>query len=238
MNKSRENLDSWFDLNLDLDGRTIYMGSAGKNSEEYESGVDNFMAEFFIKGIHFLESRGNKPITILMNNPGGDWYHGMAIYDAIKTSTCHCTIKVYGHAMSMGSVILQAADHRIMMPNSRLMIHYGYNSNSGHTKVFEKWADEGKRLNYQLENIYIERMLEFEANHGKIELAKGLWEILKKQKEFEYPSVEIAMPKFTGTDIEDQLRPYIKDLLNYDTIINPMDCVAIGLSDEIQSNNT
>jgi ATP-dependent protease ClpP protease subunit len=191
----RENLDSWFDLNLDLDGRTIYMGSAGKNSEESESGVDNFMAEFFIKGIHFLESRGNKPITILMNNPGGDWYHGMAIYDAIKTSTCHCTIKVYGHAMSMGSVILQAADHRIMMPNSRLMIHYGYNGMSGHTKIFEKWADEGKRINYQMESIYIDRMIEFEKESPG-ELSEGLYQVLKKQQEFEYPQSIIEKPAF------------------------------------------
>jgi ATP-dependent protease ClpP protease subunit len=121
-----------------------------------------------------------------------------------------------------------------MMPNSRLMIHYGYNSNSGHTKVFEKWADEGKRLNYQLENIYIDRILQFEKANGKSAISKGLYDILRKQKEFEYPPVEIPTPKFTSINIEDQLRVYVKDMLNYDTIIYPEDCVAIGLADEIQ----
>ena len=119
-------LDKWFDLNVDTDTRTIYMGSAGYTYDEGETGVDHFMAEYLIKGMHSLESKNKKPILIIMNNPGGDWYHGMAIYDAIKSSPCECTIKVYGHAMSMGSIILQAADNRIMMPNSRFMIHYGY----------------------------------------------------------------------------------------------------------------
>jgi ATP-dependent protease ClpP protease subunit len=232
----RENLDSWFDLNLDVDGRVIYMGSVGKTYDENETGVDNFMAEYFIKGMHFLEARKKDPITILMNNPGGDWYHGMAIYDAIKTSSCHCTIKVYGHAMSMGSVILQAADHRIMMPNSRLMIHYGYNGMSGHTKIFEKWADEGKRINYQMESIYIDRMIEFEKESPG-ELSEGLYQVLKKQQEFEYPQSIIEKPAFDIKRIESQLRPYIKELLNYDTIITPNECVSIGLADEIQQNS-
>jgi ATP-dependent protease ClpP protease subunit len=232
----RENLDSWFDLNLDVDGRTIYMGSLGKIDEENESGVDNFMAEYFIKGMHFLEARKNDPIIIIMNNPGGDWYHGMAIYDAIRTSTCHCTIKVYGYAMSMGSIILQAADNRIMMPNSRLMIHYGYNGMSGHTKIFEKWSDESKRINHQMENIFIDKMANFEReNSGS--LAEGLYQVIKKQQEFQYPQALITKPRFDINREESQLRPYVKELLNYDTIITPEECVAIGLADEVQSYN-
>ena len=160
---NKENIDKWFDNNIDLDNRIIYMGSIHKEDNE-ESGVDAFMAESIIKGMHILETKNQEPITILMNNPGGDFFHGLAIYDAVKYSSCHCTIKVYGHAMSMGSVILQAADTRIMMPNSRFMIHFGYDSQSNHSKVVEKWIDEGKRLGHEMENIYLDVMLEKEEN--------------------------------------------------------------------------
>ena len=160
------NLWSWFDQNLDIETRTIYMGSMGSSYEEGESGVDNFMAEYFIKGMHFLESRGKKPINIIMNNPGGDWYHGMAIYDSIKYSSCVNSIKVYGHAMSMGSIILQAADERIMMPSSRFMIHYGTDGKYSHSKITEKWAEEAKRNNHDMENIYLDKMLEKEEEMG------------------------------------------------------------------------
>jgi ATP-dependent protease ClpP protease subunit len=235
----RENLDSWFDLNLDVDGRFIYMGSVGKDYSENETGVDNFMAEYFIKGMHILENRSDKPITVIMNNPGGDVYHGFAIYDSIKTSNCHCTIKVFGHAMSMGSIILQAADHRIMLPNSRFMIHYGYNGQNNHTKIFEKWSDEGKKLNYQMENIYIDRMIDKEKSVGSGTISNALYNILRDQKQFDYPVKEVKKPEFS-TDLQimrEELRDYVKELLNYDTILTPEETVSIGLADEVLQNN-
>jgi hypothetical protein len=75
-----------------------------------------------------------------------------------------------------------------------------------------------------------------ESTLGRNEISKGLYSILKKQKEFEYPVPKISIPKFNSSDIKEQLRPYIKDLLNYDTIISAEDSVAIGLADEVQSN--
>jgi ATP-dependent protease ClpP protease subunit len=211
------------------------MGSTHKNDDE-ESGVDNFMAESFIKGIHILSAKSNDPITILMNNPGGDWYHGMAIYDAIKTSTCYCNIKVYGHAMSMGSIILQAADNRIMMPNSRFMIHYGYNGVNSHVKIFEKWADEGKRLNYQMENMYLDIMMEKEEKEGHGYLAKKLSEIMTKQNALNYPPPTTTKNyNFSKTNKKEEIRVVLKEMLNFDTILDPEETVTLGFADEIET---
>lgn len=229
-------LDKWFDLNVDTDMRTLYMGSVGYTHEESETGVDHFMAEYLIKGMHTLESKNKKPITIIMNNPGGDWYHGMAIYDAIKSSPCECTIKVYGHAMSMGSIILQAADHRIMMPNSRFMIHYGYDGKAGHAKIVYKWADEGKRINWEMENIYLEKMLEFEKTSGK-KLELALEKIVNRGNELEFPKKAPAKFKFStkGEERREQLREVLQMLLNYDTILTPEETISIGLADSIHN---
>lgn len=227
-------LDKWFDLNVDTDTRTIYMGSTGYNSDESETGVDHFMAEFFIKGMHTLESKNNKPIAIIMNNPGGDWYHGMAIYDAIKTASSECTVRVYGHAMSMGSIILQAADNRIMMPNSRFMIHYGYDGKSGHAKIVYKWADEGKRINWEMENIYLDKMLEYESASGK-RLEPALEAIVNSANAFELPKREPVKYKFSTKREErkEQLRVVLAQLLNYDTILTPKETISLGLADSI-----
>ncbi len=105
----KESADKWLHNNVDTLNRTIYMGSVRGEMGD-EPGVDAFMAESVIKAMYLLETLNSDPITILMNNPGGDFFHGLAIYDAIQTAKSHCTIKVFGHAMSMGSVILQAAD--------------------------------------------------------------------------------------------------------------------------------
>jgi len=239
MSPIKETWDKWFDNNIDISGRTIYIGSV-MEIEGREAGVDAFMAESVIKAMYVLESKNSDPITILMNNPGGDFFHGLAIYDAIKTSKCHCSIKVYGHAMSMGSVILQAADKRIMMPNSRFMIHFGYDSQDSHSKIVEKWIDEGKRLSYLMENIYLDVMFEKEEEVGNDHLAKTLGEIMTKQRAFEHPPLTkpVTYVFSKKQDIKrEQVRAVLKEMLNFDTILTAEETVALGFADEVYSNS-
>ena len=159
----RDDVDKFFDYGINIPSRTLYMGSVGSDYDDGELGVDYAMAERMVKGLHLLDTAapsGDKPISILMNNTGGDEYHGLAIYDAIKTCNNEVNIIVYGHAMSMGSVIFQAADERIMSPNSRMMIHYGTWGVCDHPKIAYNWADEGKRWDKWLVEIYLEKIRE------------------------------------------------------------------------------
>lgn len=158
---NRDDIDKFHDYGLYLPNRTIYMGSESYPEDGSESGVDGMMAERFIKNISILNLTNQEPITIIMNNPGGDWCHGMGIYDSIVSSRCHVTIQVLGMAMSMGGIILQAANKRVMSPNSKFMMHYGYmGMDSNHTKVFEKWAEESKKINLDMEQIFMKKILE------------------------------------------------------------------------------
>jgi len=169
---NKESIDRFFDYDVHPETRTIYLGSINYDPEHGESGTDGAMAERLIKGLHILDSSapdGDKPITIIMNNPGGDVYHGLAIYDAIKACKNHITVKVFGHAMSMGSIILQAADRRIMAPNSKMMIHYGSWGINDHAKNFQNWAVESKKFMSFMEQIYLEKIQE---KHSGFKLAK------------------------------------------------------------------
>lgn len=160
---NKESIDRFYDYDIYPETRTIYMGSIDNDIEYGESGTDGALAERMVKGLHVLDSsakEGDKPITVLMNNPGGDVYHGMAIYDAIKTCKNHITIVVYGHAMSMGSLILQAADKRVMSPNSKIMIHYGYFGINDVPKSVQNWAEESKKINKWMEQTYLAKIKE------------------------------------------------------------------------------
>lgn len=170
---NRDDIDKLYDYDLYVPSRTIYMGSTETDMERGESGTDAVMAERVIKALHLLDQK-DEPITIIMNNPGGDWYHGMAIYDAIKGCKSHVTVKVYGMAMSMGSLILQAADERILTPNARFMIHYGYMGFEGHSKTFDKWAEENKKLNGEMEQILLARIRQKNANYSLKQLQELL----------------------------------------------------------------
>jgi len=67
-----------------------------------------------------------EPIKIVLNSPGGAVFPGLALFDFlqdIKGRGHQLTVKTIGYAASMGGVLLQAGDERIMSPNSFLMIH-------------------------------------------------------------------------------------------------------------------
>lgn len=157
-------VDKFYEYDIFFKTRTIYMG-------EGEDGVDKQFAEFMIKGLHILDQEQGD-ITILMNNGGGDEYHGMAVYDAIKSCKNHVTIKVYGMSMSMGSIILQAADERMMSENARMMIHYGTWGVYDHALNSDRWNAEGLRFNRWMEDLYLEKIREKKPRYTRAQVKR------------------------------------------------------------------
>lgn len=155
---SKDAIDQFHDYGLYIPQRTLYMGSE-LVSEESESGTDALMAERMIKNLLILDKEGEE-ICIVMNNLGGDVTHGLAIYDAIKACKSKIIIKAFGHAMSMGSVIFQAADERVMAPSAVMMIHVGSTSNAGHANTVYRQIAESQRLDKLVDHIYLEKIRE------------------------------------------------------------------------------
>tara|TARA_R100000951_G_scaffold115767_1_gene124988 strand:+ start:689 stop:1384 length:696 start_codon:yes stop_codon:yes gene_type:complete len=218
---TNDDIEQFMDNEFYRPTRTIYMGSQ-TYVEGCETGVDHLMAERMVKTLHILDNEdptGESPITIIMNNVGGDWYHGMAIYDAIKSCVNNVTIKVYGHAMSMGSIILQAADHRMMSPNSRIMLHYGYSGGNMHTKNTRKWSNEDVKLEAFMEDTFLEKIKD-----NKMTLRAYNKLIGKEHK----------TPKGgAGNKLIKIDRDRLERMLEFDSLVDPKDALKLGLIDEI-----
>lgn len=162
---AKDDVGIFHDYGVHLPSRTIYVGS--ENSSDCatetgeEAGVDHAMAERLIKNLHALDVISQEPITVIMNNPGGFVFHGMAIFSAIKATKSKVRIIVRGQASSMGSLIFQAADERIMSPHAIMMIHHGTDGyESIHTKNVRKWVDFGKKYDKLLNEIYLAKIRE------------------------------------------------------------------------------
>jgi ATP-dependent protease ClpP protease subunit len=131
-----------------------------------EPGIDYVIAKRFIKNFGIIMRSSRKPIVIHMKTCGGDWTEGMAIYDTIKTCPWPVTILNYTHARSMSSIIFQAANKRIMMPNSYFMIHDGTYGIDGTTKQVRSAVAFDKRVSDKtMMDIYVKAMKE--STHGK-----------------------------------------------------------------------
>ena len=145
---------------INIQNREIYLhGYYDKSEEAEELGVEYRMATTFVKNINLLQSINNKNILIYMHTIGGEWNDGMAIYNAVEHCPCVVNIVVYAHARSMSSIILQAADYRIMTPDADFMIHYGEFVTSGYTLSSISAADYEKKLCDRMLDIYADRCI-------------------------------------------------------------------------------
>lgn len=78
--------------------------------------------------------RPGEPITIVFNSPGGVVTDGFTLYDFIRelSSREHkITTKCMGAAASMGAILMQAGDERVMTANAFMMVHEISGQNEG-----------------------------------------------------------------------------------------------------------
>ena len=59
--------------------------------------------------------------------------------------------------MSMGSIIMQAADERVLQRDAVVMIHDGYEGFFGIPKSFEAWGEFSKKTRKRMYEIYEKR---------------------------------------------------------------------------------
>jgi ATP-dependent Clp protease protease subunit len=130
--------------------------------------VHDQMADLITAQLLFLEAENPEAdITLYINSPGGSVTAGMAIYDCMEYIKCDVSTIVMGQAASMGSLIANsgAAGKRLLLPNSRTMIHRvssGFGGSSGtiyHNEdqliEAQRHVEEARRLNDRLIGIYV-----------------------------------------------------------------------------------
>ena len=156
-----KNIETMQTYGIDIINRELYLtGEDIQADNNVEPGVEHLMSTKFIKNIRFLASQNNNSILIHMKTCGGDYIEGMAIYDAILNCPCYVAILSYSHARSMSSIILQAADRRVLMPNSYMMIHYGTVSYYGLSQEVKTQYEWDRQYNENMLDIYVARMIQ------------------------------------------------------------------------------
>ena len=106
-----------------------------------------------------LNNTNNKPILVEMNVSGGEVFHGWGIYDAMKYSKSPIDIEVYGQALSMGAIILQAGRKRSVHQHATIMVHDGYinKSRDEPSRTNESWGRWSTRDRNRMYKIFADR---------------------------------------------------------------------------------
>lgn len=147
---------------IDLASREIYVHGYYKGDVEEEPGVDYRMATTFIKNLRLLDQTEESNILVHQHTCGGYWNDGMAMYDAITHCRSTVSVLLYSHSRSMSSIIPQAADLRILLPNTDVMLHYGTYATEGTYTAVESEFNFSKHSCRTMLDIYAER-----CQHGR-----------------------------------------------------------------------
>lgn len=91
----------------------------------YNDDVNKSIIERVVLPLTSLSKKSIRPITLLINSPGGSVEDGQMVVDAILTSRAPVTTVALGKAMSAAFDIFLAGDKRVVYPNTILMMHSG-----------------------------------------------------------------------------------------------------------------
>lgn len=120
--------------------------------------VDDNSANVVVAQMLFLESEApDKTINFYINSPGGVITSGMSIYDTMQYIKSDVSTIVMGQACSMGSFLAQAGTpgKRILLPNSRTMIHQPSGGAQGMASDIEIRFKEIQYLKENLTKLYV-----------------------------------------------------------------------------------
>lgn len=118
------------------------------------------------------------PITVIFNSPGGSVLDGLALFDYLRhlrASGHRITTIALGRAASMGAVLLQAGDHRVVGANSFLLIHEVSNQSAGKVSEMEDGVEFSRRLQRRLLAILADRSHLTEAQIQRRWARKEWW---------------------------------------------------------------
>lgn len=114
-------------------------------------------AEFFKKTL--AEIPENATIELHINSCGGSVKEGIAIYNQLKQKKCKEIVAyIDGFAYSIASIIMQAADRRIMGVGTSILIHNMWMAVAGNAAELRKAADDLDVLMESNRQVYMERV--------------------------------------------------------------------------------
>jgi ATP-dependent protease ClpP protease subunit len=158
MTNHNNTLSNIHEYNIDIENREIYLHSY-ISSDNDEVGVDFRSAITFAKNLRYLNMVSLEPILVHMHLPGGDWQDCLGIYDAIKASKSKVVMVATAKVESSSSVLLQAADLRILTPNTNFLIHYGSLSIDNEHKAALSMVQWSEKESEKMIDIFTEQCM-------------------------------------------------------------------------------
>ncbi len=154
-----------------------------------------------------------EPLEIILDSPGGAVIDGNHLFDFIRElrdNGHQVTIVAYGFAASMGGILLQAADKRVMGKEAVILIHQIATLAMGKIGEIEDEVELVHMLQKRVLSLFAERSAEAFAN--------GTSEVALTADQFENGDRELGIPGWNRKD----------------WWLTSEDCLRFGIVDEVR----
>lgn len=140
---------TWFRIEnaAKADEATVYI---------YEE-IDTFWgisAQDFVKELFDIKA---STIHVRINSPGGSFFDGMAIFNALQRHPAEIVTHVDGLAASAASVVALAGDRVLMGTGSFMMIHNAWGIAIGDARAMRETADTLDKITESIVDLYAKR---------------------------------------------------------------------------------
>lgn len=142
-----------------------------------------------------------KPITVIVNSPGGSVLAGLALYDflqKLRGDGHHVTIICVGMAASMGGILLQAGDKRLIGANARVLIHAVSGGTTGTVHAMEDRVGFSRSLWESLKNILAARSVLSAEEIEERAHRKDWWLSAQEAIDLGFADDMLSAPPFAG----------------------------------------
>lgn len=123
--------------------------------------IDSRSCHYLLKDVErFAYLHDDAPMTITFETPGGSVLPGLGLFDslrAISDAGHNITTVVRGYAASLGAILLQAGDVRLVGPESMFMIHEVSSMSMGKLSEMEDDLKFTAKLNTRMFDILARR---------------------------------------------------------------------------------
>ncbi|WP_137387976.1 head maturation protease, ClpP-related [Rhodoligotrophos defluvii] len=104
-----------------------------------------------------LRSIGDDDVFVDINSPGGDFFEGVAIYNALRAHPRKVTVRILGLAASAASIIAMAGDEIQIGKASFLMVHNAWVIAVGNRHDLREAAQRMEPFDDAMATVYAER---------------------------------------------------------------------------------
>lgn len=202
---------------IDVTNREIFLHSYFDGEEE--PGVEYRSSITFEKNLRYLNMISLEPILVHMHLPGGDWQDCLGIYDTIKNSKSPVCIVAYAKVESSSTVLLQAADLRILNPNANFLVHYGSISVENEHKAALSMIQWSEKESIKMIDIFTERCMNSkickEKNWKKMTVKKHIVTQLATKRDWILTAEEAVNYGFADGILGSKKFPNIDYIKNY-----------------------